>query len=104
MSGTAGADFCGRKATATAAGVTDGFVYLGSAIQSFSLGHLTTISWQLWPVFLIPFMIAGLIVAVKMWQALPEATRRYLMVKEKIAITVTDEIAIQTSSFEISKT
>jgi len=104
MSGTAGADFGGRKATATAAGVTDGFVYLGSAIQSWSLGHLTTISWQLWPVFLIPFMVFGLIVAVKMWQALPEATRRYLMVKEKITITVTEEAVMRTSSLEVSET
>lgn len=35
MSGTAAADFGGRKATATASGILDGFVYLGSGLQSF---------------------------------------------------------------------
>jgi OPA family glycerol-3-phosphate transporter-like MFS transporter len=87
MSGTAGADFGGRKATATAAGVTDGFVYLGAGIQSLALGHLTNISWQIWPLFLIPFSILGLFLASRMWRALPEATKRYLLVVEKISIT-----------------
>lgn len=103
MSGTAGADFGGRKATATAAGVTDGFVYLGAGLQSLVLGHLTTINWILWPLFLLPFMVAGLYVAMKMWQALPEATRRYLMVKEKITITVTKETAIKSATVQIEK-
>jgi OPA family glycerol-3-phosphate transporter-like MFS transporter len=99
MSGTAGADFGGRKATATAAGVTDGFVYLGAGLQSLALGTLTTMSWLYWPLFLIPFMVAGLYVAMKMWQSLPEATRRYLMVKEKVTITVgTTEIIEETTT------
>ncbi|MGZ3721916.1 MAG: MFS transporter [Bdellovibrionales bacterium] len=100
MSGTAGADFGGRKATATAAGVTDGFVYLGAGLQSLSLGYLTTISWVLWPLFLLPFMVAGLFVAVKMWKSLPEATRRYLLVQEKVSITVVteEEIIVETAS------
>ena len=51
MSGTAGADFGGRKATATAAGITDGFVYLGAGVQSLALPHLTAMSWQMWPLF-----------------------------------------------------
>jgi len=87
MSGTAGADFGGRKATATAAGVTDGFVYLGAGIQSLALGQLTTISWQIWPLFLIPFSALGLFFASRMWKSLPEATKRYLLVVEKISIT-----------------
>lgn len=87
MSGTAGADFGGRKATATAAGVTDGFVYLGAGIQSLALGQLTAISWQLWPLFLMPFSALGLFLAFRMWRALPEATRRYLMVVEKVSVT-----------------
>src|SRR5947208_8060899 len=33
MSGTAAADFGGRKATATTSGTVDGFVYLGSSVQ-----------------------------------------------------------------------
>ena len=78
MSGTAGADFGGRKATATAAGITDGFVYLGSGLQSLSLGYLTTRNWGYWPLFLIPFSALGFILAVKMWTAMPEAAKRYL--------------------------
>src|ERR1022692_4396895 len=40
MSGTAATDFGGRKATATCAGIVDGFAYLGSSIQSFSIGYI----------------------------------------------------------------
>src|SRR5207302_646186 len=47
MSGTAAADFGGRKATATASGIVDGFVYLGSGVQSVGVGYLVThYSWQ----------------------------------------------------------
>ena len=84
MSGTAAADFGGRKATATASGITDGFVYLGSGLQSVSLGYLTTKDWHFWPLFLIPFTAIGLILSVKMWRAIPEATRKYLLNVEKI--------------------
>src|ERR1041385_5130293 len=52
MSGTAAADFGGRKATGTASGIVDGFVYLGSGVQSVGVGYLVThYSWQWWPVF-----------------------------------------------------
>jgi MFS transporter, OPA family, glycerol-3-phosphate transporter len=34
MSGTAATDFGGRKATATCAGVMDGFAYLGSGLHT----------------------------------------------------------------------
>ncbi len=78
MSGTAAADFGGRKATATASGITDGFVYLGSGLQSVSLGFLTTQDWIYWPLFLIPFAGVGMILSIRMWHQLPEATRRYL--------------------------
>ncbi|MEJ0091751.1 MAG: MFS transporter [Limisphaerales bacterium] len=91
MSGTAATDFGGRKATATCSGIVDGCTYLGSAIQSFFIGHLVpsdktgeaatflglTRDWHWWPVFMIPFAIIGLGVTVKLWHTLPEATRRY---------------------------
>lgn len=89
MSGTAAADFGGRKATATASGISDGFVYLGSGIQSFALGFLTTRSWSLWPVFLIPFTVIGLYLSIRMWKDLPAATRRYLLNVEKVDVTTT---------------
>ncbi len=83
MSGTAAADFGGRKATATASGIVDGCVYLGSGIQSISLGYLTSKDWHYWPLFLIPFTILGMIFALKLWSELPEATKRYLEDVEK---------------------
>ena len=83
MSGTAAADFGGRKATATCSGIVDGCVYLGSTIQSFAVGFLTDPSfahhsWQWWPVFLIPFALAGGIIAWRLWNELPAATRKYI--------------------------
>ncbi len=84
MSGTATADFGGRKAAATATGVADAFAYAGSAIQSFALGKLTTQSWDYWPMFLFPFTIIGLIFARKIWYVVPAATAKYLKEKENI--------------------
>lgn len=85
MSGTAAADFGGRKATATCSGIVDGFVYLGSGIQSFSLGYLTTWNWHWWPIFLMPFALIGTFLAIKGWKELPEATKRYIAeVEEKL--------------------
>ncbi len=83
MSGTAAADFGGRKATATCSGIVDGCVYLGSSVQSVCVGFLTGTSWtghnwQWWPVFLMPFALAGGIVAWRLWNELPAATRKYI--------------------------
>jgi MFS transporter, OPA family, glycerol-3-phosphate transporter len=78
MSGTAATDFGGRKATATCAGVVDGFAYLGSSIQSFSIGYIATHNWNWWPLFLTPFAAIGLAIAVKIRLELPPATRRYI--------------------------
>lgn len=78
MSGTAAADFGGRKATATCSGIVDGFVYLGSGLQSISLGYLTTRNWLWWPVFLMPFALLGGFLALRIWHELPAATRRYI--------------------------
>jgi OPA family glycerol-3-phosphate transporter-like MFS transporter len=88
MSGTAAADFGGRKATATCSGIVDGFVYLGSSIQSFSVGYLTGPSfkyhsWQWWPLFLMPFALVGGFIAWKIWHELPEATRKYIETVER---------------------
>jgi OPA family glycerol-3-phosphate transporter-like MFS transporter len=78
MSGTATADFGGKKAAATATGIADAFSKLGSAIQAFAVGILATKSWTYWPMFLFPFTIIGLIFAIRMWTLLPNATRKYL--------------------------
>jgi len=83
MSGTAATDFGGRKATATCAGVVDGFAYIGSSLQSFSLGFIITLGgWQWWPVYIIPFAVIGLLLALKIWYALPSATKKFIEEKE----------------------
>ncbi len=78
MSGTAATDFGGRKATATCSGIVDGFAYLGSSIQSFSIGYIATRNWHWWPLFLTPFAVIGMAIAIKIWLELPPATRRYI--------------------------
>lgn len=88
MSGTATADFGGRKGAATATGVADGFSKLGSSFQEFVLGAILVSkdSWIYWPSFLIPFTLLGLFFAWKLWRELPAATRRYLKDVEKVKI------------------
>jgi OPA family glycerol-3-phosphate transporter-like MFS transporter len=71
LSGTATMDFGGRKGAATAVGMIDGFVYLGTAVQSVSLGYLTTRNWQWWPLFLLPFAIIGFVLLLRIWNAKP---------------------------------
>lgn len=84
MSGTAATDFGGRKATATCSGIVDGFAYLGSGLQSLSLGFIITRGgWRWWPVFIFPFAIAGGIIALWLWHELPAATRKYIAEVEK---------------------
>ncbi len=76
LSGTATMDFGGRKAAATAVGLIDGFVYLGTGLQSICLGFLTTANWSYWPPFLVPFAALGLILAIRIWRAFPQARRK----------------------------
>lgn len=101
MSGTAAADFGGRKATATAAGVTDAFVYLGAAVQSFTMASVIKFGWIYWPLFLVPFAAGALLIAWRMWNHLPDATRRYLLTVEKVDIVV--EQVEQTATLEIEE-
>jgi OPA family glycerol-3-phosphate transporter-like MFS transporter len=71
LSGTASADFGGRRGAATAVGMIDGFVYLGTAFQSVALGYLTERSWSYWPWFLLPFAIIGFSLCLRIWSARP---------------------------------
>jgi OPA family glycerol-3-phosphate transporter-like MFS transporter len=83
MAGTAAPDFGGRKATATCSGIVDGFVYMGSSLQSFGVGHLTMHGWIWWPLFLMPFAAIGAVLAISIWHALPAATRKYIAEHEE---------------------
>lgn len=71
LSGTLTMDFGGRKAAATAVGLVDGCVYLGTAVQSVCLGFLTTKDWSYWPVFLIPFSVLGFVLLLRIWKVVP---------------------------------
>jgi sugar phosphate permease len=71
LSGTASMDFGGKRATATAVGMIDGFVYLGTGLQSLSLGYLTSRDWSYWPIFLFPFAVAGFYLCTRIWHARP---------------------------------
>jgi MFS transporter, OPA family, glycerol-3-phosphate transporter len=75
LSGTSTMDFGGRRAAATAVGLIDGFVYLGTGIQSVALGFLTSLSWSNWPPFLVPFALIGLFLSIKIWYAFPQAKK-----------------------------
>jgi hypothetical protein len=72
LSGTATIDFGGRKAAATAGGLIDGCVYLGTGLQSLCLGFLTSRSWSYWPPFLIPFAVIGFVLCLRIWNAKPK--------------------------------
>lgn len=72
LSGTATMDFGGRKGAATAVGLIDGFVYLGTGFQSLALGYITTqMGWFWWPVFMAPFGVAGFVMLTTIWHAKP---------------------------------
>ena len=71
LSGTATMDFGGRRGAATAVGMIDGFVYLGTGLQSVVLGYLTTRDWSYWPLFLFPFSVVGFLLSLRIWNAKP---------------------------------
>jgi OPA family glycerol-3-phosphate transporter-like MFS transporter len=79
LSGTATMDFGGRKGAATAVGIIDGFVYLGTGLQALGIGMLVggkSSNWIYWPLFLIPFAVIGLLLSLTIWKALPNAVRK----------------------------
>lgn len=85
MSGTATADFGGRKGAATATGIADGFSKLGSSFQEFVLGAILTKDvWIRWPAFLLPFAALGLFFAWRLRHAIPSATKKYLAEVENV--------------------
>lgn len=85
LSGTATADFGGRRGAATATGIADGFSKIGTSFQEFVLGAIIMKdTWRYWPMFLFPFTVLGLFVAWRLWYVIPDATRKYLKEVENI--------------------
>ena len=79
LSGVASQDFGGRLNAGVAVGLIDGFVYLGSSIQSFVYGATLpekgtpaatdAHNWIWWPGAMIPVAVVGLLLALRLWNA-----------------------------------
>jgi len=93
LSGTASMDFGGRRNVGIAVGIIDGFVYLGTAVMSFTyaillpkeqldssgniIGPATDpANWISWPVAMIPVAAIGLFLAFRVWHAYPTAKKK----------------------------
>ncbi len=89
LSGTASMDFGGSKNTGIAVGIIDGFVYLGTAVMSFTYAivlpkeqlddagqiigpAIDPANWKAWPVAMVPLAALGLILATRVWNAKPK--------------------------------
>ena len=82
LSGTATMDFGGSKNAGIATGMIDAFVYLGSGAQGFLLGMMLPdtkrdgaefaadpANWSNWPLAMLPFVIIGLLLCIRIWNA-----------------------------------
>lgn len=79
LSGVASQDFGGKKNAGTATGLIDGFVYLGTALQSVVYGRLLPekgtaaahdyTNWYAWPGAMLPMAIIGMFFAIRLWNA-----------------------------------
>ncbi len=92
LSGTASMDFGGTRNVGVAVGIIDGFVYLRTAVMSFTyaailpqqqldeagklIGPATDpVNWLPWPLAMIPVAALGLYLASRVWSAYPEAKK-----------------------------
>jgi OPA family glycerol-3-phosphate transporter-like MFS transporter len=79
LSGTASADFGGKKNAGVAVGIIDGFVYLGTGLQSLLVGMVLPQgdaaklagNWSNWPLAMIPMAVLGLGLCTRVWNAKP---------------------------------
>jgi OPA family glycerol-3-phosphate transporter-like MFS transporter len=82
LSGTASADFGGKKNAGVATGIIDGFVYAGVGAQSLLMGHLlpekgsdaahVVEKWRVWPIPMMVVAVVGLVLATRVWNARPQ--------------------------------
>ncbi|MBK6695274.1 MAG: MFS transporter [Myxococcales bacterium] len=81
LSGTASADFGGKKNAGVAVGIIDGFVYLGTGLQAVLLGKVLPqdkvsekilANWSNWPLVLILPALIGFVLALRIWKAKPQ--------------------------------
>ncbi len=91
LSGTASMDFGGSKNAGVAVGLIDGFVYLGTAVMSFTYARILPkeqlddagrifgpatdpANWRPWPVAMVPLALFGLLLAWRLRNAKPRAS------------------------------
>ncbi|KYF65007.1 MFS transporter, partial [Sorangium cellulosum] len=80
LSGTASMDFGGKKNAGVATGIIDGFVYLGTAAQSFLYASILPSgdaakdpgNWMPWPIAMLPVALIGFALATRVWNARPQ--------------------------------
>src|SRR5438874_175547 len=76
LSGTASADFGGKKAAASATGMLDGVQYVASGFTGFGLGWaLKTWGWGIWTASIVPFSLVGAAVISRLWNARPRGAQ-----------------------------
>jgi len=88
LSGVASQDFGGRRNAGTATGLSDGFVYFGTALQAFIYGHILPESkivvdgvtvtnpaakdisnWYAWPIAMVVMAVIGIILSLTVLKA-----------------------------------
>lgn len=89
LTATASADFAGKANTGMAVGIIDGFVYIGSTVQSFLYGAMLPAAkirdandclvpnpdarnidnWSIWPYAMIPVALIGFVLSLRIWNA-----------------------------------
>ena len=83
LSGTASMDFGGTKNVGVAVGLIDGFVYLGTGLQSLLYANIlpeggaaaaNPANWSSWPVAMIPLASIGLLLAFTIRHAKPKTS------------------------------
>ncbi|PZR17476.1 MAG: MFS transporter [Archangium gephyra] len=81
LSGTASADFGGKKNAGVAVGIIDGFVYLGTGLQSLIVSRVLPegdaakipANWINWPTAMVPVAVVGLLLCTRVWNARPQS-------------------------------
>ncbi len=85
LSGTASMDFGGKANVGVAVGLIDGFVYLGTAMMSFTYAAILPgetadktgpaadpASWKSWPISMVVIAVVGCLLATRVWNATPK--------------------------------
>ncbi|NCG19739.1 MAG: MFS transporter [Rhodobacterales bacterium] len=86
LSGTASADFGGKRNAGIAVGLIDAAVYAGTMTQSLILGRILPAkgtpeagdieAWVVWPYAMIPVAIIGMLLSISVWNAKPKAKEK----------------------------